>query len=159
MIFCLRGSVRTLWSPVVVLVGLTFSLLGLAMVTMPKEPGVTQPTYVSGVVIGAGCILLGLPFVWGGARMGIVRRERCLLVRQVFGRTRTYCPEAIDGFSIREVEHHSVPLMLIQPGIALADGSEVEVTSLATYRAIPGSRRRARKAVARMSQWTGRPLV
>jgi hypothetical protein len=73
MTLSLGRSVRSLWSPFVMICGLVFSLLGMVMVTMPAEPGVTRPTYVSGIVIGAVCALLGLPFMWGGARMGVFR--------------------------------------------------------------------------------------
>lgn len=159
VIICLRGSVRSLWSAMVVLVGVTFSMLGAAMVTMPREPGVTQPTYVSGLVIGAVCVVLRLPFVWGGARMGILRDGQCLRVRQLFGRARTLCFEDITGFIIDEAEHHTLPLMQIQPGIVLAGGTRMEVSALATYRVIPGSTRRVQTAVRRMAEWTGRPLL
>ena len=159
MIVQLPRSVRSLWSPVVVLVGLLFSLVGVAMVTMPPDPGETGPTVISGLVLGAFCILLGLPFIWGGARMGVFRAGDGVQVRVIFHGGQSYRPEEITGFSMREQEHHSVPLMVIQPVIVLANGSEVWITSLATYRVIPGARRQVHAAARRMSKWTGKPVL
>lgn len=159
MIVQFPRSLRSLWSPVVVLVGLGFSLVGVAMLTVPPDPGETRPTVISGLVIGAFCILLGLPFIWGGARMGVFRDRDGVQVREIFHRGQAYRPEQITGFGIREQEHHSAPLMVIQPVIVLADGSEVWITSLATYRVIPGARRQVRAAARRMSKWTGKPVL
>lgn len=159
MIVQLPRSLRSLWSPVVVLVGLGFALLGVAMMTVPPDPGETRPTVISGLVIGALCILLGLPFIWGGVRMGVFRDGEGVEVREVFHGGQSYRPEEIMGFSTREQEHHSMPLVLIQPVIVLANGSEVWITSLATYRVIPGARKQARAAAGRMSKWTGKPVL
>lgn len=159
MIVQLPRSVRSLWSPVVVLVGLCFSLLGVAMVTVPPDPDETRPTYISGLVIGAFCILLGLPFIWGGARMGVFRDGDGVKVREILHGGRAYSLEEITGFSLREQEHHTVPLMVIQPVIVLANGSEVWITSLATFRVIPGARRQVHAAASRMSKWTGKPVL
>jgi hypothetical protein len=126
---------------------------------MPKDPGETQPTFVSGVVIGAGCVVLGIPFVWGGARMGVFRDHGGLKVRKLFGEATTYQPGEIAGFGTREQEHNSVPLILIQPAIVLANGSEVWISSLSSYRVIPGARRQANAAAKAMGKWTGRPLI
>lgn len=110
MILSLGRSVRSLWSPFVIICGLVFSLLGMVMVTMPAEPGVTRPTYVSGIVIGAVCALLGLPIMWGGARMGVFRTGDGVKVRQLFGTGITYHADEIQGFTLGQDEHHSVPL-------------------------------------------------
>jgi hypothetical protein len=144
---------------VIVLVGLVFSLLGAAMVTVPPDPGETRPTVISGLVIGAFCILLGLLFIWGGARMGVFRDGDGVQVREIFHGAQAYRPEEIIGFSMREKEHHLVPLMVIQPVIVLANGSEVWITSLAAYRVIPGARRQVQAAARRMSKWTGKPVL
>ena len=159
MIVQLPRSLRSLWSPGVVLVGLGFSLLGVAMVTVPPDPDQTRPTVISGLVVGAFCILLGLPFIWGGARMGVFRDGDGVQVREIFRGGQAYRPEEITGFSMREQEHHSVPLMVIQPVIVLANGSEVWITSLATYRVIPGARGQVHAAARRMSKWTGKPVL
>lgn len=159
MIVQLPRSLRSLWSPVVVLVGLAFSLLGVAMVTVPPDPGETRPTVITGLVIGAFCILLGLPFIWGGARMGVFRDRDGVQVRELFRGGQAYRPEEITGFSMREHEHHSAPLIVVQPVIVLTNGSEVWITSLATYRAIPGARRQVHAAARRMSKWTGKPVL
>jgi hypothetical protein len=159
MIVRLPGSLRSLWSIVIILIGLLFSLLGVVMMTMPKDPGETQPTFVSGVIIGAGCFVLGVPFIWGGARMGVFRDHEGLRVRELFGRATTYQSGEIAGFSTREEEHHSVPLMLIQPAIVLANGSEVWISSLSSYRVFPGARRQASAAAKAMGKWTGKPLI
>jgi hypothetical protein len=159
MIVQLPSSLRSLWSPVVVLVGLGFSLLGVAMVTVPPDPGETRPTVISGLVIGAFCILLGLPFIWGGARMGVFRDGDGVRVREILHGGHVYRSEEIAGFSMREEEHHTVPFMVIQPVIVLANGSEVWITSLATYRVIPGARRQVHAAARRMGKWTGKPVL
>jgi hypothetical protein len=129
------------------------------MVTVPPDPGETRSTVISGLFIGAFCILLGLPFIWGGARMGVFRDGDGVQVREIFHGIQAYRSEEIAGFSLREEEHHSVPLMLIQPVIVLANESEVWITPLATYRVIPGARRQAHAAVRRMSKWTGKPVL
>jgi len=139
--------------------GLVFSLLGVVMVTMPAEPGVTRSTYVSGIVIGAVCALLGLPFIWGGARMGVFRTGDGVKVRRLFGTAITYHADEIQGFTLGQEEHDSVPLMLIYPSIKLTNGSEVDITSLSSYRLIPGARRQALKAVSKMGGWTNRPVL
>ena len=159
MILSLGRSVRSLWSPVVMIVGLGFSMLGMVMVTMPAEPGVTRPTYFSSIAIGVVCALLGLPFVWGGARVGVFRTGDGLKVRQLFGTATTYRADEIQGFTLGQEEHHSVPLMLIYPSIKLTNGSEVDITSLASYRLIPGARRQALNAICKMGQWTNRPVL
>jgi hypothetical protein len=159
MIVRLPGSLRSLWSVVIVLVGLLFSLLGLVMMTMPRDPGETQPSFVGGLIMGAVCFVLGVPFIWGGARMGVYRHHEGLMVRELFGRATTYQPGEIAGFGTREEEHHSVPLMLIQPAIVLADGSEVWISSLSSYRVIPGARRQASAAAKTMGNWTRKPLI
>lgn len=159
MIVRLPGSVRSLWSVLIVLIGLMFSLLGVVMMTMPKDPGETQPTFVSGVIIGAGSLVLSVPFIWGGARMGVFRDHGGLKVRELFGRATSYQPGEIAGFSTREEEHHSVPLMLIQPAIVLANGSELWISSLSSYRVIPGARWQAKAAAKTTGKWTGKPLI
>ena len=159
MIVQLPRSLRSMWSPVVVLVGLSYSILGAAMVTMPPDPGETRPTYISGLVIGAFCILLGLPLIWGGARIGVFRDGDGVKVREIFQGGRAYRPEEITGFRLREQEHHTAPLMVIQPVIVLANGSEVWITSLASYGVIPRARRQAHAAASRMSRWTGKPVL
>src|SRR5262245_24068236 len=105
---------RSLWSPVVVLVGLAFAPIGVAMMTTTPIPGETKPTIVSGVVIGGLCALLGLAFVLGGARMGAFRKSDGVKVRELFGSGRIYRLEEILGFTTREHEHHTVPLTVIQ---------------------------------------------
>jgi hypothetical protein len=131
----------------------------MVMATEPAEPGVTRPTYVSGIVIGAGCALLGPLFIWGGARMGVFRDGDGVKVRELFGIVITYNADEIQGFTLDQQEHHSVPLMLIYPSITLTNGSEVDITSLSSYRLMPGARRQALKAVSKMGQWTDRPVA
>lgn len=159
MILSLRRSVRSFWSLPVVAVGLVFAILGVAMLVAPAEPGETQGTLVSGLIIGIGCLVIGLAFAWAGARVGVFREGDRLKVRELFGRTTTYEPAQVSGFTTRDDAHHSVPLMLIQVVIVTADGSEAPIPSLATYRALPGARRQALTAIRRMSEWTGRPIL
>ena len=80
-------------------------------------------------------------------------------MREIFQGGRAYRPEEITGFRLREQEHHTAPLMVIQPVIVLANGSEVWITSPASYRVIPGARRQAHAAASRMSSWTGKPVL
>lgn len=154
----LPRSMRSLWSPVTVLVGLAFALTGAATMTA-TSPGETKPTIVSGWVIGAFSVLLGLAFTWGGARMGAFRKKDGVRVRELFGQGRIYRPEEIAGFTTREHEHHTLPLTVIQPVIVLQGGFEVWLSSLASYRVIPGARRQARAAAQRMANWTDRPVM
>lgn len=150
---------RSLWSPVIVLIGLGFATIGGAMMTTTPSPGQTRPTIVSGAVIGGLCALLGLAFSWGGARMGAFPKGDGVKVRELFGSGRPYRPEEILGFTTREHEHHTLPLIVIQPVIVLEGGSDVWLTSLASCRLIPGARRQTLATSKRMVDWTGRPVL
>jgi len=153
LIFSLPGSLRSLWAPVVVCVGLVFSLVGA--LTAAPVPG--SGIDIAGLAIGAVATVGGLVFAWGGLRMGVVRRGTGLRVREVVGGD-TYETEQIQGFGVGEEEHHLVPLTIIYPTIRLVDGGEIQVTSLATFRVVPGARGQALRAAHRMAAWTGKAV-
>lgn len=154
MILFLRSSLRSLWTPVVVSVGLTFALLGA--ITAAPEPGagIDIAALVLGVVIAG----FGLAFAWGGLRMGVVRCGSGLRIRELFG-GETYTNEQIRGFDIGEDDHDTVPLTIIFPTIQLTDGEEIRVTALATFRVLPGAVRQTRRAADKMAAWTGKGVA
>jgi hypothetical protein len=158
VIVSLRRSVRSLWSSVIVLVGVLFCVLGVAMGIHPADFRGRPTTYLSGVVLGLGCFTFGLVFSWGGARMGVFPDGDGMLVRPLFGSATTYPAAEISGFTTREVSHDSTPLMLVQPCILLEDGSEELLSGLSAYRVFPGAQRQATRAVTRMSEWTRKPI-
>jgi hypothetical protein len=47
--------------------------------------------------------------------MGVFRTGDAVKVRQLFGTAITYHADEIQGFTLGQEEHHSVPLMLIYP--------------------------------------------
>jgi hypothetical protein len=151
--------VRSLWSIPVIAVGLVFAALGAVMLLEPQEPEVTMPTYVSGLVIGAGCAVLGLGLAWGGLRMGVYVAPDGVKVRAIFGRATTFGRDEIAGFRLHTEPHHSLPLVQLCPVIVAAEGAEHELTSLATFRALPGARRQANALLRKLSDWTGKPVL
>jgi hypothetical protein len=155
LIFFFRASIRSLWSPVVVLLGLCFSLAGVAVLA---DPRIGSRIDVASVVIGFGVTGLGLAIAWGGCRMGVVGTPAGLVVRELFG-GETYEPEVLAGFAVGEQFHDVLPLMIIFPVLVLAQDGEVAVMSLANYSIFPGARQRAAKAAETMAEWTGRPVV
>ncbi|WP_460627125.1 hypothetical protein [Intrasporangium mesophilum] len=158
MILLFRRSVRSMWSFLVIGLGLMLALLGVVALTASAEPGETKGAYGSGLVIGAGCVALGIAFTYGGARVGVFARGDGVMVRQAFGRGRTFGADEIAGFTTGEEAHQSMPLMLIYPVILSTEGFDVGVTSLASLRVVPGARRQVQSAILRMSEWTGKPV-
>jgi hypothetical protein len=158
MILMMASSIRSLWAIPFCLAGLAFVLAGAAMASAVLETETAPITSVGVVVLGAAVVVLGLAAVRGGLRMGVVRQDDALMVREYFGGTK-YGRERITGFSLHEEEHDMVPLITIAPVIALSDGSEHVVRCLTTYRFLPGARALAYAAIGRMSQWTDRPVL
>lgn len=155
MILFFRASLRSLWSPVVVLIGLTFGLLGVGILA---DPRIGSRIDIASIVIGIGVTGVGLAFAWGGSRMGVVRTPSGLAVREVFG-GETYEPSLLAGFSVEEEDHDMLPLKVVFPVIRLAEGDDVQVLSLATYGIFPGARKRAARAADTMAAWTGKPVL
>lgn len=159
MIVSLRGSIRSLWSAVIVVVGLLFAVLGVAMVIDPSDFRQRQVSYLSGVVLGLGCCAFGLVFSWAGSRMGVFPDDGGLKVRPLFGSATAFPVAEITGFTTRVVTQDSTPLRLVQPCILMADGSEQMLSGLSAYRVFPGAQRQASAAAERMGEWTGKPVL
>jgi hypothetical protein len=150
-----RASLRSLWSPVVVLMGLVWGLLGVSILA---DPRIGSRVDVASVFIGLGVTSLGLAFAWGGFRLGVVRTPAGLRVRDLVGGT-TYAAETIAGFSVGEHAHDLLPLQIVFPVLRMAEDDDVPVMSLAAYDILPGARRRVARAATTMAAWTGRPVL
>lgn len=155
MILFFRASLRSLWSPVVVLIGLIFGLVGVGIVA---DARIGSRIDIASIVIGLGVTGLGLGGAWGGVRMGVVRTAAGLTVREVLGGS-IYETDMLEGISVGEQDHDSLPLRIVFPVLRLVGGDDVPVMCLATYGILPSSRKRAAKAAARMAAWTGKPVL
>lgn len=121
------------------------------MLLLPDREA-TTPTFISGFVLGAIAALIGGAAVWRGLVMGVVRTDGGVVIRELVG-TERYSATAIRSVELGRAEHDIVPLKMLFPTIHLVSGEEVEVRSLASYRMIPGTSRRAAAAVSRLTQW------
>ena len=155
MILFFRASLRSLWSPVVVLLGLIFALIGAGILA---DPLISSRIDIASIVIGLGVTGLGLAVAWGGFRMGVVKTPAGLTVRELF-EAKTYEPDMLEGFSVGEQDHGSLPIKIVFPVLRIVEDDDVPVMSLATYAILPSSRKRAARAAARMGAWTGRPVL
>ena len=155
MILFFRASLRSLWSLVIVLVGLGMALGGVGVLANPR---IGARIDIASVVIGLGVTSLGLAFAWGGCRLGVVMTPAGLRVRELGGST-TYGSDTIAGFEVAEQDHDVLPLKVVFPVLKMDEDEEVAVMSLATYDLLPGAKTRVAKAATTMSAWTGRPLL
>lgn len=155
LVLFFRASLRSLWSPLIVLLSLGFALVGAAVLVDSRTGSGTD---IASVLIGVGVVGIGLASAWGGVRMGVVRTPSGLTVRELFG-GETYERGILAGFSVGEEEHDMLPLKVVFPVLRLAEADDVPVMSLATYGLFPGARKRAARAAATMAAWTGRPVL
>ena len=142
-----RRTIRSLWSLVLFCVGAMFLLLGLSCVVAGW--GLFATLLYSLIAAGGAAICSR------AARMGAVRCRRGVVIRE-FLATSVLQPGSILAVTVGQVEHDYLPFHTVFPSIALADGDEIPVMSLATYDFIPGSRRQVTQAVNRLIAWADR---
>lgn len=155
VIIFFRASLRSLWSPFLVSIGLVFALIGVGLLA---DPRIGSQIDIFTIVLGLGATGGGLAFAWGGSRLGVVRTPAGLKVREL-GESKTYTPDMLAGFSVGEHDHDTLPVKVVFPVLRMAKDDDVPVMSLANYAIFPGARKRATKAVKTMAEWTGRPVL